>query len=326
MHDVTQPPVHLWIYNHPFYGISDQVDFFVMSLTQHGYSVSVGRKPSHSALNVVIENFTSDTKNTLVEFCNSARKRVAVIMTEHMDFDGEQILIHGDPLWSKNDYMPPAVQLDRIKNLIDCLPCFRCFLVLGDLPELRNLSMMLPGFEVRTIPFPRLDFVSNDDAATSGTVRDDLLFTGVMTAYRSDIHALLEKNGLSLACPQKFVSRKRRDTMSKSAKLVLNIPQRADWRWLSLMRVIAALRSGRATVSLGTNDTSQIAACCPQLDISGPDWLVALNEHVGNWRSLYRTAHESYTSMADMFEREHAFPHDAFEYWAITDRITANVE
>ena len=317
----AKPPVHLWIYNHPFYGISDQVDYFVMALAQHGYSVSVGRRPSRSALNVVIENFTADTKKTLVEFCRTSRKRVAMIMTEHLDFDGKQIFIHGDPLWSDNDYMHPAVQLGRIKNLMDCLPYLRCFLVLGDLPQLRNMSALLPGVDVRPIPFPRLDLALKEGAEASEPITGDLLFTGVMTAYRADIYSMLKKSGFSVACPQNFVSRKRRDTMSKSAKLVLNIPQRADWRWLSLMRVIAALRSGRATVSLGTNDTSQIAACCPQLDITVQNWLGVLNEHVRNWRSLYRTAYEGYTRMADEFEREHAFPHDAFEYWAITDRV-----
>ena len=321
MHTPTLPPVHLWIYNHPFYGISDQVDYFVMAMTQHGYPVSVGRQPSRTALNVVIENFNEESRDVLVNFCKSERKRVAVIMTEHLDFDGDQIFIHGDPLWSDNDYMHPAIQVARIKNLMDCLPYLRSFLVLGDLPELRNMSLMLPGLDVRSIPFPRFDPVDNDKAETSGLIVSDLLFTGVMTAYRAEIYASLEKNGFGVSCPQKFVSRKLRDTMSKSARLVLNLPQRADWRWLSLMRIIAALRSGRATVSLGTADTSRISAGCLQLDITDSTWIETLRGHVSNWQALYRGCMDGYAAMADAFEREHPFPHDAFEYWAITDRI-----
>ncbi len=321
MHASAKPLIHLWIYNHPFYGISDQVDFFVMALSQHGYAVTVGRQPSRTALNVVIENFTAETRKTLVDFCKSERKRVAVIMTEHLDFDGDQIFIHGDPLWSENDYMHPAVQVARIKNLMDCLPYIRCFFVLGDLPALRNMSLMLPGIDVRSIPFPKLDIVSNDSAEMSGLIAHDLLFTGVMTAYRVELYELLEKSDLSVTCPEKFVSRKLRDTLSKSAKLVLNLPQRADWRWLSLMRIIAALRSGRATVSLGTKDTSRISACCLQLDMADQGWIGLLKERISNWQSLYRAAHEDYMCMAAEFERGHPFPCDAFEYWAITDLV-----
>ena len=93
------PPVHLWVYNHPFLGITDQVEFFVSTLKQHGYRVSVGREPSQTALNVVIENFSEETKRVLFEFCKATRKRVAVIMTEHLDFEHEQLVMHGTALW-----------------------------------------------------------------------------------------------------------------------------------------------------------------------------------------------------------------------------------
>jgi len=320
-----KPPIHLWIYNHPFYGISDQVEFFVSAFKQNGYSVSVGRQPSDSSLNVVIENFSSETRDILIKFCMSTRKRVAVIMTEHLDFDRGQIYIHGDPLWNDNDYMHPATQVGRIKNLFDCLPFIRCFFVLGDLPELRNMSAMLPGIDVRSIPFPKFDPINIEDAETSSKPANDLLFTGFITDYRTDIIALLKANSFSLACPQKFVSRKNRDTMNRSAKLILNIPQRKEWCWLSLMRIVAALRCGRATVSLGTKDDSQIAACCYQLDISDQRWLDELKESVRNWAALYKTAYDNYMLMAEEFERARGFPHDMLEFWAITDRLATKV-
>lgn len=314
-------PVHLWIYNHPFHSISDQVDFFISSFRQHGYPVSIGRQPSASSLNVVIENFSSQTRDVLVEFCATHRKRVAVIMTEHLDFDDGQILIHGNPLWSDNDYMHPATQANRIRNLMDCLPHIRCFLVLGDLPELRNMSTMLPDIAVRSIPFPKLDPVQVNGTQTSRQLTSDLLFTGYMTNYRADVLALLKSNSFSVACPRRFISRKNRDTMIRSAKLVLNIPQREKWRWLSLMRIISALRCGRATVSLGTNDESRIAACCYQLDINDKKWVDMLGGFMENGASLYRTSYDNYTLMANDFERSCGFPHDMLEFWAITDRI-----
>jgi hypothetical protein len=312
-----KPSIHLWIYNHPFYGISDQVDFFVAALTQQGYPVTVGRRPSVGALNVVIENFSPETRDVLIAFCRATNKRVAVIMTEHLDFERGEIFIHGDPLWSENDYMHPTVQVRRIVSLFDCLPYIRCMLVLGDLPELRNMSEMLPGVAVRAIPFPRLAPVG--DAQLALPPSGDLLFTGVMTDYRADLYAKLKRSQLSVAFPKRFVSRKARDALNRSVKMVLNMPQRRDWRWLSLMRIVAALRCGRATVSLGTRDDSKIAACTYQLDIARGDWMGALREHVEHWADRYRAAHARYTQMADAFERERGFPHDLFDFWALTD-------
>ena len=321
----NKPPIHLWIYNHPFHGISDQVEFLVSSFKQNGYSVSVGRQPSNSSLNVVIENFSTQTRDVLIKFCMNTRKRVAIIMTEHLDFDSEKILFHGDPLWSDNDYMHPATQVSRIRNLMDCLPSIRCFFVLGDLPELRNMSAMLPGVDVRSIPFPKFNPIKIEDTETTGQIVNDLLFTGVVTDYRSSVIALLKNKSFSIVCPQKFVSRKNRDTMNRSAMLILNIPQRKEWRWLSLMRIVAALRCGRATVSLGTNDNSKISACCYQLDISNQQWLDELRELVSNWVSLYKTAYDNYILMAEQFESSRGFQHDMLEFWAITDLLVKNV-
>lgn len=322
MYTSNKPAVHLWVYNHPFTGISDQVEFFIAALRQHGYPVSIGRQPSDSSLNVVIENFTAHSGGVLMDYCKLSKKRVAVIMTEHLDFDSGQIFIHGDPLSSDNDYMHPATQLNRIRFLMDCLPYIRCFLVLGDLPELRNMSAMLTGIAVRSIPFPELEVVSIGGQELPAPITRDLLFTGFITNYRKNILALLKANDISALCPEQFVSRKVRDTLNRSAKVILSIPQREGWRWLSLMRIVAALRCGRATVSLGTNDDSRISTCCLQLDLRKQDWPDLLKEYVEDWQSHYRRAYESYMSMSRDFEREKSFPHDLFEYWAITDRIS----
>ncbi|UZE28334.1 hypothetical protein [Pseudomonas asplenii] len=314
----ARPPVHLWVYNHSFYGISDQVDFLVMALQQQGYPVSVGKRPSDSRLNIVIENFSESTRDTLIDFCEARGKRVAVIMTEHLDFVDNQILIHGDPLWNNNDYMHPAVQVARIQHLFECLPHICAFLMLGDLPQLINMDQLLPGVPVRAIGFPSLPKVAPDPTVSA---QSDLLFTGAVTDYRGRMLDMLRGEGFSIACPERFVSRGQRDALNRSARLVLNIPQRLDWRWLSLMRIIAALRVGKVTVSLGTADTSQIAACCPQINLEQPDWLQVLRDHVEGTDALYVRMHTEYEAMAARFMLEHPFPHDLFDYWQMIDHV-----
>ncbi len=317
----TRPAVHLWVYNHSFFGISDQVDFLVLALQQQGYSVSVGNQPHEERLNIVIENFSEHSRDTLIDFCSTHQKRVAVIMTEHLDFVDDRIFIHGDPLWNNNDYMHPTMQVARIQHLFECLPYICSFLILGDLPELISMDKMLPGVPVRTISFPMLELVES----VSGTEvpATDLLFTGAVTDYRGKMLDLLQDQGFSLACPHRFVSHEERDALNRASRLILNIPQRLEWRWLSLMRIIAALRVGRVTVSLGTADTSQIAACCPQIEL-GPDWFEVLRTHVQDAEALYIEMHGRYHAMAEKFAREKPFPHDLFAYWQMTDHVTSS--
>lgn len=242
-------------------------------------------------------------------------------MTEHLDFQHGQIYFHGAPLGSRNDYMHSATILTRMKHLLECLPYLRCFFVLGDLPELRNISTMLPGLDVRAIPFPSL---TDDPCEPVGTTSDtvhDLVFTGAMTEYRAKLLALLEKQGLTVACPRRFVSRNRRNALNRLGKVIVNIPQREGWQWLSLMRIVAGLQTGRATISLGTHDASHIAACCTQVDIRDHGWVSKVKQCVDDWKSLYMRDLLSYSDMVRKFERERPFPHDVFEYWSTTDRI-----
>lgn len=314
-----QPGVHLWIYNHPFDGISDQVLFFVHALRQKGYRVSVGNTPDAYKLNVVIENFSAETGKTLRSFHEQTGKRVAVIMTEHLDFIGNRIFIHGDPLWTDNDYMHPGVQFDRVRCLMDCLPCIRCFFVLGDLPELKNFPLMIPGVPLRAIPFPALgERCLRDDPGMAEPV-NDLLFTGVVTDFRKHLIALLRENRFRIEHPDRFISCSQRASLNRRSKINLNIPQRDSWPWLSLMRVIASLKSGRATVSIGTCDDSRIAACTYQLGLDSEDWPEKLKYYVAEWKSLYQNAWEAYGVMAESFETSVNFPHDMFDYWAMTD-------
>jgi hypothetical protein len=316
------PPIHLWTYNHSPYRISDQVDYFTRAFRQHGYQTSVGRSPSDSALNVVIENFSERTRKTLIDFCTRTRKRVAVIMTEHIDFLDRRILIHGEPLWNANDYMQPATQVERLQCLMSCRPYIRFFMVLGDLPELRNFGDMMPGVDLRAVAFPRLDRAVHDGNGP-GRPKHDLLFTGAATEYRERLLQSARSLGLSVDSPRGFASPEKRDCLNQSARIVLNIPQRESWRWLSLMRVIAALRCGRATVSLGTGDTSAIAACTYQLDLLDTDWRDRLKAYVGDYDTAYDRAYEGYCRLAADFEAQNPFPHDLIETWAITDRVHA---
>jgi hypothetical protein len=311
------PPIHLWVFNHPFHGISDQVDFFMSIMEQHGYKVTIGKNPRQDALNTVIENFSYKTSGILLDFCAKTSKRVAVIMTEHVDFLEQQITIHGFPLWNKNDYMHPATQISRLKNLMSCIQYVRCFLVLGDLPELRNFSKMLPGIPIRNLPFPRID-KKKALMFQKDQVKFDAVFTGFMTQYRHEILANLQRK-VSVTYPQKTLNHRARDALNRSSKIILNIPQRASWNWLSLMRIIAGLKCGRATISLGTKDCSEISSCCIQLNLTDEKGMDLLKKYIAEYKTAFHHAIEQYGEMAATFEKRYGFPHDMFEIWQIVE-------
>jgi len=308
------PPVHLWVYNHPLLGISDQITFFCMAMRQQGYAVSLGRRPRQDALNVVIENFSDATSATLIDFCRRTGKRVALIMTEHLDLLGGELLIHGEPLWTHNDYMHPATQIARIKNLMDCVPYFSAILVLGDLPQLNGAGRMFPGLTVRTLPFPEVPRRS----LGGQTPQHDFVFSGGPTSFREQVLKSLAARHTLARAPQ-LLPRRRRDQLNASARIVLNIPQRPGWRWLSLMRIIAALLCGRATVAIATKDDSRISRCCLQLEA---DELEKRSPALlADWRGAYDDAWRGYEAMRGEFLASQGFPADLFAYWALLEQI-----
>jgi hypothetical protein len=85
------------------------------------------------------------------------------------------------------------------------------------------------------------------------------------------------------------------------------------------MRIIAALRCGRATVSLGTRDVSRIAECCVQIDTQTQDVVAQLRDLAARAEEVFETSFAAYHDMAEAYLRTNAFPADFFDYWAITE-------
>ena len=89
------------------------------------------------------------------------------------------------------------------------------------------------------------------------------------------------------------------------------------------MRIFAALRMGRATVSLGTTDDSIISNCTTQLNLRDENWLKTLRGCCADWRNMYAEAHQSYSEMAASYKKENRFPHELFNDWANEEGVSA---
>jgi hypothetical protein len=309
-HHETRCPVHLWLFNHQFQAITEQVEFFCNSLRDHGYRTTVSRYPAPHALNVVIENFSQGANERITSFCDAHGKRVAVILTEHLDLKSGQLFFHDKPIIKTDDYMTSVMKKNRTSNLLLLRNRISCFLRLGDLPRLHRLEEVLPGIPVRSIPFPTV--TPMDRSLNRQIFTHDFVFTGVLTRYRRKVLSLISKSFTVYA--RALVSRRRRDAINAMARLVLNIPQYSGWQWLSPMRVLAALRCGRATMTLRTPAQTAIDAVC--LSVDYPD----------EWD--LRTVRNALANAKDSFEQKYAiysrfvcssanaeFPHSDFHLW-----------
>lgn len=309
------PQIRLWIFNHPIRGITEQIEFFVLAMRTQGYCVTVSRNPSPTALNVVIENFTPESVITIREFCKTHGKRVAVINTEHLDFVDGNVHFHGRPLGTDDDYMPAVSRRARLLHLTILTEYTFCFFRLGDLPALVGINDMYPGVSVHTIPFPKLHSTDRSRFHERGSVpRHDLVFSGKVTDYRRHILAILARY-FRVQIVDSLLSRRCRDAANADARFVLNIPQRADWKWPSSMRILAALRCGRATVSVNTGGEWQISEFCINISdaalASGAAELKPMLESYRDVSSRKLLAYNTFVESA----KNTPFPHGVFALW-----------
>jgi hypothetical protein len=145
--------------------------------------------------------------------------------------------------------MHPLTQRNRILGLYGLTSYISYFFRLGDMPKLLGLGELIPGIEVRQINHPALD--PNDETIINDEKKKDFFFAGYLTDYRKYILNTISKK-FTVECPGRFVSRRARNKLMRNAKIQLNIPQSADWNISSLMRILAGLNHGLATLSLNT--------------------------------------------------------------------------
>lgn len=307
-------PIRLWIFNHGIRAITEQVEVFLYVMRTHGYSVTVSKNPSPSSLNVVIENFDEVSFRTVTSFCNKFRKRVAIIVTEHLDFINGQVYFHGRAVDAKyDDYMHGVVKRARLLYLTLLTEYTYCLLRLGDLPALVGIEKMFPGLPVFSLPFPPIVPAKRAKIGKEGCgPQFDLVFSGKVTEYRKKILARFAKSYRTNIIDT-AVSRRCRDAANVDGRLVLNIPQREDWRWVSSMRVIAALRCRRATLSVNTENGGQIAPACFNVrdtDIGGARIRMALD----NYETVYAGCADSYEKMRTCRESP-KFPAGMLDVW-----------
>lgn len=256
--------VNLCLFNNPLAGVTDQVFFVRSILRDHGYEVSITDRLRVGALNLLIENFRPASEGcayrvTIESFCRRFGKRVGIIMTEHIERRGTDIVFNGAPLTDPGYIGNKA---SRFFGLVAQSETVFGFFTLGALPELHSFRDIFLQHTLYRLPFPALDTPALPDGGALGnpsrprsrtvrrSVRDyDCVFTGAMTAHRREVLADLRRRFRVLTSAQ--VDEAERAALYRRAKVALNIPQDPSWPWISPMRVMFGLRTGRPTVHIG---------------------------------------------------------------------------
>jgi hypothetical protein len=309
--------LRVWVYNHLFAGIVDQLEFLADRCRELNWEITISGRPCDKSLIIVIENFQPNNYKIFEDYMKNNKKRALCIMTEHVDFlAGKQFYFHGLKVGVKgaqNDYMEPETQLERLRTLFNLSPFISDFITLGDLPNLNNFEEALPGRSVLRMGFPRVTLEDKEKKDVEPTY--DFIFTGKITKYRSEILIALEAQGYKVLVNEELLSRKRRNQLVRKAKIVLNLPQRKDWSWLSLMRIYSALKLARSTISIGTNDLSEISACCRQISLEQALDKYTLKNCLVDWENEYKSACFKYNEMAKKFNLLHCDDERAVELY-----------
>jgi hypothetical protein len=250
------------------------------------------------------------------DFCEKSGKRVAVLMTEHVDLINGRILFHGRQLDEATEYMPTLSRHSRILHLLLLKKCLRALFRLGDLPELLGFDNLFPGVPVYSLPYPSLASAKRVVRPNEGP-EYDLVFTGALTTYRKEVLGELTRR-FSVATSDVAVSRRKRDNLILRARVVINIPQTHDWKWVSSMRILAAWRCSRPVVNIGSQLCGKLSQFCVNLEL-GATAEMTINGVVESNEREFDAQFSNYSKYLES-DADEVFPSGLFKLWMATEQ------
>lgn len=309
--------IHLWIFNHKFTHIIDFTESLIARFRQNGYRVTLGRRPNGDALNVVLESFNTESRGEIKEFYRATGKRVAVVMTEDLEFIENRVLMHQKPIWEDDGYMHPGTKVRRVVNLVALTPYIELFITFRTMIDLSSLAIVFEETPVCYLPYPEVAHMLG-----GAPVAHDLVFSGSGTAYRNTFLRQLERQGIGVYHPKRWISRNRMHALYRGSKIVLSLPQSKTWNgFLSIMRFLSALRAGKPLLLLFEKTESPAIPSVPvqKLDINLPSFRDEMMARLADWEGLYQRTFEQYHDVVAEGIRRDGLSHEYFAEWQATE-------
>lgn len=287
--------IHLWIFNHnKYFGICDQVLFITRYCKDNGIPVSIGREPSDTSYNVLIECFDDQSVSQVVKYCEKNETKIGIVLTEHLDIDDSgKIKLHGQSLSGYSEYIPIEQLVYRSNALFSLSPFTNFYFTLGDLPKLNGIGNFSTNVHVLNLCYPKIDI----DYKINCNAMYDFIFFGQLTPYRRLVLDKIKSYGYKISPTPSAVSSHVRKTLLRNAKMNLNIPQSSEWKWESPMRVMAGLIAGRMTVNVGDLDKCDISVATLNTNFDQCDSM-KIKSIIDNFQAFNLDAINAYNKMA----------------------------
>jgi len=246
-----KPKINLCTFNVTRVGIFDQIWFAKELFFQNGYEFLCTNALRPDCLNLLIENFVDEDIETLSSFARRFKKKIGVIMTEHIELEAEGFTFGGAQL-TDMEYI--RNKKERLFGLLSITDYAFGYFTFGDLPKLHTWNRILPGHRPYHLPYPSI----HKTTAQPTRPDYDIVFTGVLTPHRKSVLRELAKK-YRVRQSELTKTEEERAAHYAKAKIAVTVPQTKDWRWISPMRVLFGLRAGLATIDLGQDHTTTFA-------------------------------------------------------------------
>src|ERR1700691_1284729 len=93
------PSIRLAVFHQPLLSIYDQIFFLRLLFRALGLRFTVAASLDPLSLNLMMEDFSPSSCRTVERFHRETGKRIAIIATEHLDYQESRVLAYGEPLF-----------------------------------------------------------------------------------------------------------------------------------------------------------------------------------------------------------------------------------
>lgn len=240
--------VLLTSFNHSlFNGVSDHISFLINVLSER-CNLSYSRDLIPADYVVIIEYFDDNILNKLYEYLVSNRhSKIIIVLTEHLDLIDDNIFFHGVSYNDADDYMSPSDKKMRLVGILKTKFIAEMYITLLNLPELIGFDKLMGVREVVRLPYNLIEY-----KIIRSQPEYDFIFFGKITKYREMIIEKI-KTQFSIKVECTFIDDFHLANLIAKSRIVLNIPQSRDWKWISLMRIIKSLNLGFPVISISSD-------------------------------------------------------------------------
>lgn len=250
--------INIAILDHNPLAVRDQLCFMEKICQDLDISLTISKKIDKSLKNIILEGVISENYVEDLEYIQKNPTRVAMLLTEHLEYKQNTFLLNGISVKKEMDFnVDPNIYVNRrFSALLNTAEKLTFFITCGNLPDTSGYRKLLPNGNFAELPWPTIHFKNNKPKY------EKLLFSvpnrNLLTPFRKTVLREIQSLGYEI----KVVDSK---TIKETKKILqkyqgsLDIQKTKDWKFDSPMRTFMALVSQRPKITIrNSTEISQI--------------------------------------------------------------------